>query len=181
MIDASSTETTNDSAADMSNALPRVYADLRAMACHYLRTESRAHTLQPTALVHEVILRLLRQHSAVWKAEGNLLGIAAMFMRNVLVDHARAKRAVRRGGDQPRPTQLDEAVAVFEARSTDLVALEEALERLAKFDARKSKIVELRFFGGLSGKEIAELLDISQRTVEREWHFARAWLQAELT
>ena len=160
--------------------LPRVYADLRALALHYLRAESRAHTLQPTALVHEAVLRLLRQQSVDWEADGQFLALVAMVMRHVLVDHARAKNAVRRGGGQAHRTQLDEAIAVFEARSTNLLALEEALERLAEMDERKSRVVELRFFGGLSIKDIAPLLGVSQRTVEREWQFARAWLHAEL-
>lgn len=164
----------------MSRVLPLVYADLRALACHCLRSEKRSHTLQPTALVHEVVLRLLRQRSTIGCANGNLLALAAMFMRNVLVDHARVKRAARRGGGKVHMTHLDEAVAVFESRSTDLLALEEALERLGEIDVRKSKIVELRFFGGLSTAEVAEVLNISRRTVEREWYFARAWLKAKL-
>ena len=180
MPDDPSNLSATDAALQMNRALPRVYADLRALACHCLRTERRSHTLQPTALVHEAVLRLLRQRSAIWRAEGNLLALASIFMRNILVDHARAKRAARRGGGKVHTTHLDEAVAVFEDRSVDLLALEEALERLAEIDVRKSKIVELRFFGGLTGSEVADVLDISRRTVEREWNFARAWLQAEL-
>lgn len=176
----SPTSSAADAAVQMNCVLPRVYADLRALAGHCLRSEHRAHTLQPTALVHEVVLRLLRQRSAIWRTEGNLLALASMFMRNVLVDHARVKRAARRGGGKVHTTQLDEAVAAFESRSTNLIALDEALERLAEIDERKSKIVELRFYGGLHANEVAKILDISRRTVEREWQFARAWLQAEL-
>lgn len=164
----------------MEQMLARVYADLRALALHYLNSESRAHTLQPTDLVHEAVLRLLRQRSVEWKADGQFLALTAMIMRHVLVDHARAKGAKRRGGGQAQRTQLDEAFAVFEARSTNLLALDEALERLAAIDERKCRVVELRFFGGLSIKDIAPLLGVSPRTVEREWQFARAWLHAEL-
>ncbi len=159
--------------------LPAVYAELCRLALCYLSKERSDHTLQPTALVHEAYLRLVGQRSVGWEDRTQFFAAAATVMRRVLVDHARARNATKRGGGRRR-TALDDVVTCFEERAYDLVALNEALERLASMDKRKAQVVELRFFGGLSVEEAAGFIGIPRRTAEREWTLAKAWLRGEL-
>ena len=158
---------------------PLVYRELRRLAARYLRPERRDHTLQPTALVHEAYLRLVDQTHIEPHSRAQFLAIAANLMRQILIDHARRHRAAKRGGGNK--VSLDEAAgAVQQQRPVDLIALNEALEKLAKLDPRQSRIVELRFFGGLTEEEIAEVLDVSPITVRRDWKMARAVLHNQL-
>jgi len=157
--------------------IPLVYTQLRGIAALRLRAERPGHTLQATALVHEAWLRLMQQHGAKWRNRGQFFAIAAQAMRRILVDYARARKAAKRGdGDEVLP--LDDLASVLVQPSPDdeLLALDAALEQLAALDERQSRVVELRFFGGLSVEETAEALDISPTTVKREWATARAWL-----
>jgi RNA polymerase sigma factor (TIGR02999 family) len=155
--------------------MPLVYDELRRRASAYLRRERPGHTLQPTALVHEAYLRLVDQRRVAWRNRAQFFGVAAEMMRRVLVDHARANKAAKRSGMLSRVT-LDPDVAVTQPVDIDVLDLDAALARLAAFDERKSRIAELRFFGGLSLKEAGEVLNISLATVERDWQVARAWL-----
>jgi RNA polymerase sigma factor (TIGR02999 family) len=155
--------------------MPLVYGELRRRAAAYLRREARGDTLQPTALVHEAYIRLVDQRRAVWQNRAQFFGVAAEMMRRILVDRARARRAAKRSGLWSRVT-LDRALTASAAVDVDVLDLDAALERLAALDARKSRIAELRFFGGLSLKEAAEVLKLSPATVERDWQVARAWL-----
>jgi RNA polymerase sigma-70 factor, ECF subfamily len=167
--------------AHASEALvPLVYAELRRQAKIALRREGEGHTLQPTALVHEAWLRLDGQHGARWESRTQFLAVAAQMMRRVLVDHARTRRALKRGGGGTQVTlgHADRAVAASD--EVDVLALDEALARLAILDARKARLVELRYFAGMSIPEAAEALGISQATVGREWAVARMWLRREL-
>jgi RNA polymerase sigma-70 factor (ECF subfamily) len=159
---------------------PLVYAELRRLADSYLRSESPGHTLQPTALVHEAYLRLVDRNAPDWQNRSHFYGVAAHLMRQILVDHARTRQAVKRGG-QAIQVSLEEDLVVSRERDADLVALDEALERLAALEPRKAQVVELRFFGGLSIEEIAKLLDVSDVTVRRDWQFAKAWLLRQLS
>jgi RNA polymerase sigma factor (TIGR02999 family) len=156
-----------------------VYHDLRRLAHHYMRAERPGHLLQTTALIHETYLRLIDWKGIHWKNRAHFVGICAQLMRRILVDFARSQGYVKRGG-KSRRVQLDEAAALPDTRGSDLVAIDDALRGLAEIDPRKSRIVELRFFGGLSVEEIAEVLRISPRTVMREWSLAQAWLHKEL-
>lgn len=158
---------------------PLVYDELRRLAGRYLRAEGEGHTLQPTALVHEAYLRLVGQRNVDWRNGAQFLGVAAEMMRRILVNHAVARRTAKRGGDAPR-VALDETLRVLEADDVDLLALDGALEVLATVDARASRVVELRFFGGLGIEETAEVLGVSPATVKRDWSVARAWLRREL-
>ena len=155
--------------------MPLVYDELRRRAAAYLRRERRDQTLQPTALVHEAYLRLVDQRRAVWQNRGQFFGVASQMMRRILVDRARAHRMAKRSGRWARIT-LDEAVVPTRPTDVDVLDLDAALSRLAAFDERKSRIAELRFFGGLSLEETGEVLGISLATVERDWQAARAWL-----
>ena len=155
--------------------LPLVYAELRRVARMFLAGERSDHTLQPTALVHEAYLRLMDQRQVDWTNRAQVVGLAAVMMRRILVNHARDRAAAKRGGDATR-VSLCAADGIFEAPSVDLIALHDALDRLEILDARKSRIVELKFFAGLTIAEIAELMDLSSATIEREWSFSRAWL-----
>ena len=155
--------------------MPLVYDELRRRASAYLRRERPGHTLQPTALVHEAYLRLVDQRRVAWRNRAQFFGVAAEMMRRVLVDHARANKAAKRSGMLSRVT-LDPDVAVTRPVDIDVLDLDSALARLAAFDERKSRIAELRFFGGLSLKEAGEVLNLSLATVERDWQVARAWL-----
>lgn len=159
---------------------PLVEAELKRLARHYLRGERPGHTLQPTALINEAYLRLLDWRKASWQNRAQFMGIAANMMRRILVDHARRYRFLKRGGEMVK-VSLDARQLGSSGRDPDLVALDEALTRLAEVDRRKSQVVELRFFGGLSVEEAAEFLKISPRTVKREWSLAQAWLHCELT
>jgi RNA polymerase sigma factor (TIGR02999 family) len=157
-----------------------VYDELRALADRYLRRERPDHTLQPTALVHEAYLRLTSQHAVDWANRAQFFGVAAEMMRRILVNHALAHGAVKRGGGATRVT-LDESVSWSGERDVDLIALDEALVALAGFDPRQARIVELRFFAGLGIEETGDVLGISPATVKREWSVAKAWLRRELT
>jgi RNA polymerase sigma-70 factor, ECF subfamily len=159
--------------------LPAVYSELRALAGRYLRGERPDHTLQPTALVHEAYLRLTEQHGVNWQDKTQLFGIAAQMMRRILVNHAEARNATKRGGLVTRVT-LDDSISWGGSRELDIVALDEALTRLGQMDGRQARVVELRFFAGLSIDESAEVLGISPATVKREWSMAKAWLRSEL-
>ena len=154
-----------------------VYAELRQLAAAYLRHERRDHTLQPTALVHEAYLRLVDQQNPSWQDRSHFFGVAARLMRQILVDHARRQQAGKRAG---RKVSLEEAVSFARERSADLAALDEALGALEKFDARKCKAVELRYFGGLDVEGIARTLDVSAVTVRRDLRMAEAWLHHEM-
>lgn len=157
-----------------------VYAELRRQAARYLRRERKNHTLQPTALVNEAFMKLVDQRSVQWQNRAHFFGVAAQAMRRIVIDHARTRQRVKRGGVQQVVT-LDEAMLVVESRSIDVLALDEALTRLAALDERQAKIVELRYFAGLSVEETAEVTALSPATIKREWAMARAWLHAELT
>ena len=154
--------------------LPLLYDELRRMARALLGRERCDHTLQATALVHEAYLRLIDQRQVDWMNRAQLVGIAAVMMRRILVNHARGRAAGKRGGEAERVTLS--LAEVGETPSLDLIALHEALDALAEIDARKSRIVELKFFGGLTTAEMAEVMDLSPATIEREWSFSRAWL-----
>jgi RNA polymerase sigma factor (TIGR02999 family) len=164
----------------LAELLPVVCAELRRAAGRSLRRERPNHTLSGTALVNEVYLQLVDQTAVRWQNRAHFFGVAANLMRQILVQHARRRQTAKRGGGQFLLT-LDEAAVVSTERSVDLVALDEALSDLAERDARKSRIVELRFFGGLSTDETAQVLGISPRTVKREWRLAKAWLYHDLT
>lgn len=159
--------------------LPLVYGELRALAGHFFRAERQDHTLQPTALVHEAWLRLKAGASCPVKDRAHFIGLAAGAMRQILVDHARAHRAGKRGGGQVR-VALDESMGLPDRAGLDLVALDEALQALAAREPRQARLVELRYFAGLSIEETAEALALSPATVKRDWAFARAWLHREL-
>lgn len=163
----------------IAQLLPLVYDELRARANAYLRAERRDHTLQPTALVHEAYLRLVRQDQQSWENRRHFLALSAIAMRRILIHHAEKHSALKRGGGRRRVT-LFEAESPFEEQADDLLALDEALRRLSAVDPQKARIVELRFFAGLTTEEIAATLDVSTRTVERAWRFARAWLRKEI-
>ena len=161
---------------DVGDLLPLVFDELRALAAHYLRGERPDHTLQPTALVNEAWLRLQSETARRFNDRNHFIAIAALTMRRVLVDHARTRNAERRGGGATRITLGHAAGATAPEASVDLLALDAALEELAALHEQHARIVELRYFGGLETKEIAEVLECSERTVERGWTFARAWL-----
>lgn len=164
----------------LDRLLPIVYDELRRQAARYLRRERVGHTLQTTALIHEAYLRLVDQKNVQWQNRAQFFGIAAQLMRRILVDHARTKKRAKRGGSDIR-VSLVEAAAATKSQDLDVVALDEALERLEKIDEQQSKIVELRFFSGLTVEETAEVLSISPATVKRDWSMARAWLHREMT
>jgi RNA polymerase sigma factor (TIGR02999 family) len=164
--------------------MPQVYDELRRLAANYLRHERPGQTLQATALVHEAFLRLNAEKNRPWQNRTHFLAIAALSMRQILVQRARARHAEKRGGDAQRIT-LDESaladVPATEPTGVDVLALDGALERLAALDPQQAKIVELRYFGGMTVEEVGETLDISPATVKRHWTLARAWLRKELT
>ena len=163
----------------LDRLLPEIYAELRRLASSYLRRERPDHTLQATALVHEAFLKLVDQRAVRWQNRAHFFGIAAQAMRRILVDYARARSAGKRG-DGERPVSLDEALVLTAMPDADLLDLDDALTRLATIDLQQSRVVELRFFGGLTMEETAEVLHISPATVGREWTLAKAWLYAEL-
>jgi RNA polymerase sigma factor (TIGR02999 family) len=162
-----------------SKLIPIVYAELRRLAAGYMRRERKDHTLQPTALVHEAYLRLIEQRAVDWQCRAHFFGIAAQTMRRILIDHARAHLRDKRGGGMI-PVPLDEALVFSPEQSSELVRLDASLERLAKLDPRQSRIVELRFFGGLTVEQTAELLGTSPKTVKRDWSMAKAWLHGDM-
>jgi RNA polymerase sigma-70 factor, ECF subfamily len=159
---------------------PLLYEELHRMAHRYMRQERSDHTLQTTALINEAYLRLIAWKNVRWQDRAHFFGVAAGLMRRILVDFARSRNYAKRGGGVRMTVSLDEAAAVSRQRAREIVALDEALHNLAVIDARKSRIVELRFFGGLSVEETAEVLSVSSRTVLREWDLAKAWLNREL-
>ena len=170
------TEGDQDAAAELFQA---VYDELHAVAERCFRHERPDHTLQPTALIHEAYLKLINQPQAQWNDRAHFFAAAAMAMRRILVNHAMAHRAAKRGGGRRR-TPLSRVIVAANRQSLDLIALEEALQKLATLDARQSRIVELRFFGGLTNAEAAEVLGISLRTVEGEWAMAKTWLLRQI-
>ncbi|HEX4950780.1 MAG TPA: sigma-70 family RNA polymerase sigma factor [Blastocatellia bacterium] len=170
----------NGDQAALDELLPLVNDELRRLAKRYLRREAPGHTLQPTALVNEAYLRLINQQHVEWQNRAHFFGIAAQLMRRILIDHARHYQYAKRGGGALR-VSLNEAAAITETQTAELLAVDEALEKLTAMDARKGRIVELRFFGGLSLDETAAVLNISSPTVQREWRAAKAWLHRFLT
>jgi RNA polymerase sigma factor (TIGR02999 family) len=164
----------NDKAA-LDRMLPVVYQELHRLAERHLGRERPGHTLQPTALVHEAYLRLVDQRSADWRNRAQFFGLAASMMRRILVNHARDRRAEKRGGGA-EPVSLSLVEATSGRPEVELIALEDALQHLGELDQRKARVVELKFFGGLTVDEIAEVLAVSGATVERDWAFAKAWL-----
>jgi RNA polymerase sigma factor (TIGR02999 family) len=163
----------------LDQLMPLVYDELHRQAARYLRREQAGHTLQTTALIHEAYVRLVDQRNVQWQNRAHFFGIAAQMMRRILVDHARAKKRVKRGGSEVRVT-LGDATVVAKDQDLDIVALDEALERLAQLDEQQSRVVELRFFSGLTVEETAEVMGISKATVKRDWSVAKAWLHREL-
>ncbi len=158
---------------------PKVYEQMRGIARGMLNQESPGHTLQPTALVNEAYLRMLGQTQVDWRGKTHFLSICAKMMRRILVDHARSKKSQKRGGGAHRVALSDDA-RVTQRHDEDVLAIEEALTKLAKLNPRHAEIVELRFFGGLSVEEVAAVLQVSKRTVEADWTMLRAWLRREL-
>jgi len=158
---------------------PLIYAELKRLARRYMRRENPGHTLETGALLNEAYLRLADWKNARWENRSHFYAVAAELMRRVLVDHARARASQKRGAGV-RPIGLEEGMVIAPERSPDLVALDDAMKRLAEFDPRKSKVVELRFFGGLSVEETAAVLGVSPFTVIRDWNLAKAWLQREI-
>ncbi len=164
----------------LSRLAPLVYNELRRLAGRYMRDERTGHTLQPTALVHEAYLRLAGQDRANWRNRAQFMGIAGQLMRRILVDHARKRHAAKRGGTL---VTLEEGIGNQRSTATqaeEILAVDEALARLDRLDPQQARVVELRYFGGLSAEETAEAMGMSQRTVEREWATAKAWLRAQL-
>jgi RNA polymerase sigma factor (TIGR02999 family) len=170
---------TNGNSAVVDALLPLIYDELRSLASNYLRRERPDHTLQPTALVHEAYLRMVDQTQVNWQNRAHFFGVAAQMMRRILVDHARARNAEKRGQDYQK-VSLDENLDKAVEREDDLIALDDALKILAEMDEQKSRIVELRFFGGLSVEETAEVLGVSAPTVKRQWRMAKAWLYGQV-
>src|SRR6476646_10325612 len=166
--------------AALDRLMPLVYSELRRLASNYLRRERQGHTLQPTALVNEAYLRLVDQKHAKWQNRAQFFGISAQLMRRILVDHARQHQAVKRGGAKQQRLSITSAERVAKQPEIDLLALNVALDELTIMDPQQAQIVELKFFGGLSIEETAEVLGISHATVERDWKMARAWLRRQL-
>jgi RNA polymerase sigma-70 factor (ECF subfamily) len=165
----------------LEELIPLVYDELKRLANNYLRKERPGHTLQPTALVNEAYMRLAEQKRMKWQNRAQFYGIAAQLMRRILVDHAREKHAEKRGGAAQQRLSITSAGEVGTAPDLDVLALHEALEELATMDPQQARIVELKFFGGLSIEETAEVLSLGHATVERDWKMARAWLRLKLT
>ena len=172
--------TTTGDARDRDDVLALVYGELRQLAGAYLGQERRGHTLQPTALVHEAYLRLVDQRQVDWRNRAHFIGVAAVMMRRILVNYARDRRAEKRGGGADR-VSLSAIDLADDPLDIDLIDLHDALDRLGAHDPRKARIVELKFFGGLTTAEIADVLQVSHATVERDWSFARAWLYDALS
>lgn len=172
-------EVSNGNETAVNALLPVIYDELKRLASNYLRRERINHTLQPTALVHEAYLKLIDQTRANWQNRAHFFGVAAQLMRRILVDHARGHNADKRGGEFQK-FSLDENIDKAIEISNELISLDDALKELAKFDAQKAKIVELRFFGGLTFEETAEVLGISVITVKRHWRLTKAWLYGQM-
>lgn len=166
--------------AALNDLMPLVYRELRKLAAGYLKGERRNHTLQPTALIHEAYLRMVDQELPEWQSRAHFFGVAARLMRQILVDHARTRGASKRGGEQPR-ISLDDAPPIFTHEDTSsLLMLDEALTKLASFDERKSRVIEMRAFAGMTVEDTARALGISEPTVKRDMRLAQAWLSREL-
>jgi RNA polymerase sigma factor (TIGR02999 family) len=166
--------------AALEELIPLVYPELRRLARRYLRQENPAHTLQTSALINEAYLRMVNQQVVKWQDRRHFFAVAAQVMRRILIDHARKHHRAKRGGGAHH-VALDEGAVIGQQRAAEFLALDAALIQLAKIDERKSRIVELRFFGGLTVEEVAELMDLSPITIKREWRSARAWLQGEIS
>jgi RNA polymerase sigma factor (TIGR02999 family) len=164
----------------LDKLMPLVYSELRRLAGNYLRRERQNHTLQPTALVNEAYLKLIDQKHARWQNRAQFYGVAAQLMRRILVDHARQRGAEKRGGSDQQRLSITSAETIVKQPEIDFLALNEALNELATIDPQQSRIVELKFFGGLSIEETAEVLGVGHATVERDWKMARAWLRRKL-
>jgi RNA polymerase sigma-70 factor (ECF subfamily) len=162
-----------------SKLIPVVYDELRRLAGSYMRRERADHTLQATALVHEAYLKLIEQRSVNWQSRAHFFGVSAQLMRRILIDHARGHTREKRGGEQKK-VSLDEAFVFSEKQADELLAVDDSLNLLAKIDPRQARVVEMRFFGGLSVEETAEVLGVSPKTVKRDWSVAKAWLYADL-
>lgn len=163
----------------LENLIPLVYEELRRIAKRYMRQQSAGHTFQTTELIHEAYLKLAKQEEQNWQNRAHFFGVAAQAMRHILVDYARSKQSQKRGGWQK--VTLDEKVALSIERSEEMLSLDEALKRLAEIDERKSRVVELKYFGGLTNEEVAAVMKISPETVKRDWKFSRSWLLRELS
>lgn len=163
----------------LDRLMPLVYDELHCLAHHYLSRERLGHTLQTTALVNEAYVRLINQNAVDWQSRAHFFAVSAQVMRHILVDYARQHASAKRGGELKK-VLLEEEITVTPERSSELVALDEALKALEQIHPRRSKVVELRYFGGLNNKEASEVLGISEATIERDWRFARAWLYREL-
>jgi RNA polymerase sigma factor (TIGR02999 family) len=172
-------ELSNGDRGAVDNLLPVIYDELRKLAAQYLRRERPDHTLQPTALVHEAYLRLVDQTRVNWQNRAHFFGVAAQIMRRLLVDHARKHNAEKRG-DEFQKLSLDENIDRAVERSAELIALDNALKAFAVFDEQKARIVELRYFGGLSIEETADVLGVAPTTIKRHWRLAKAWLYGEM-
>lgn len=164
----------------LSSLMPLVYAELRRLAGHYMRCERPGHTLQPTALVHEAYLRLVGQDHADWQNRGHFMAVAAQLMRRILVDYARGRATDKRAGNAVRVDTEAVGSELGLAQCEEILAVERALDRLAQLDAQQARVVELRYFAGMTVGETAEELGLSERTVKREWAMAAAWLRSEL-
>ena len=169
----------NGDQAALDELMPLVYDELRRLASRYMRREGQGHTLQTSALVNEAYMRLVDQKSVHWQNRAHFFGVAAQLMRRILVDHARSRSRAKRGGGAQMVSLADQAVVSKEV--AEVIALDDALKNLAEMDARKSQIVEMKFFGGLTTEEVAEVLKVTPRTVEREWRKARAWLNRAIS
>jgi len=165
----------------VNQILPHIYDELKRLASSYLRKERVNHTLQPTALVHEAYMKLIDQKRVQWQNRAHFFGIAAQVMRRILLDHARKHQADKRGGEFEKLPLEEEILIVSHDKSNELIALDDALESLAAIDEQKAKIVELRYFGGLSIEETAEVMGVSVPTINRQWRMAKAWLYSQIS
>jgi RNA polymerase sigma-70 factor (ECF subfamily) len=163
----------------LAKLVPLVYDEMRRLAAGYMRRERPDHTLQATALVNEAYMKLVQQPTPNWKNRAHFFGVAAQIMRHILVDHARGHASEKRGGGK-RPVPLEEAFVFTPEKSLELLRLDASLQRLAELDSRQARIVELRFFGGLTVEEAADVLGVSPKTVKRDWSMAKAWLHGDL-
>ncbi len=170
-----------DGSEQLEHLIPLVYQQLKAIASNQMQKERPDHTLNPTALVHEAYLKLVDQNNVSWQNRAHFFAISAQAMRRILINHARSKMAAKRGGDQVKVTFDEQAPQSAGLNSEELLNLNRALEKLAALDEKQAKIVEMRYFGGLTNSEIAEVLKISEPTVQRGWSIARAWLNRELS
>ena len=164
----------------LDELMPLVYEELRRMAKNYMNSQSSGHTLQTTALIHEAYIKLSDQKDKKWQNRAHFFAVAAQAMRHILVDHARSHQTQKRGGET-QIISLDQVAEISDKRSAEIIALDEALQELEKLDARKSRVVELRYFAGLNEEETAAVLKISRQTVQRDWSFAKGWLFRELS